>query len=56
MAALAERVREDADRGFIRAMEQEPIRSVTGISAWSVGEYWARIEPLLARQMADPGS
>ncbi len=49
MTAVAKRVREDADRGLIRAVAQEPVLSLTGISAWSVREYWTRIEPFLAR-------
>ncbi len=49
MTALAKRAREDADRGLIRAVAQEPVLSVTGISAWSVREYWPKIEAFIQR-------
>ncbi len=49
MSALARRAKEDADRGLIRAVAQEPVLSVTGISAWSVREYWPKIEAFIQR-------
>ena len=49
MTAVAKRVGEDADLGLIRAVAHEPVLSLAGISAWSVCEYWPKIEVFIER-------